>query len=340
MNRIIVPALCKRCGKTFLVAPFPMELVEDRSPISIREQIFPRNCPNKECRGDVIVPAGKYEWVGKQVRLIEGSDFTHRIFKQANEVQKESLILFRYMNHKFVEKFRNEGILRICPLTKYQSIQDMRQDDLEGIQITKFKGSGLLTGVQAKSILGVDVHSLSFEPGWNETTKFSQALPLAYVMSVSTTRSIDLMKRFKCDDYFVISNVVVFNQALERAISAQIEVKYAIDNHVEYEIEKVRQIIIEKLIKTNSTVSQFDIMSYFRKTKDYIEESEYRFVYGVESGNPLEELYVKLTPEEIRASCQFRAEYEFFSSNYPKVNPNDQCPCGSTKKYKRCHGKR
>ena len=244
------------------------------------------------------------------------------------------------MNHEFVEKFKNEGILRICPLAVYQSIQDIRQDESEGTQINKFIGSGSLTSAQAKSILGVDVHSVNFEPGWDEATKFRRLLPAAYVLSTSTIQSNDLMKRFECDDYFIISNVVALKQAIERAISKYIEVQHSVDHHVEYNVDKDTHISIEELMNTDDSERSVDGMLYFRKTIGYITESEYRFVFVVESENPLPELYLKFTPDEIKASCQFRSDDAWISSNYAGIGRNDQCPCGSKKKFKRCHGKK
>ena len=50
-----------------------------------------------------------------------------------------------------IEVFKNEGVLRVCLMENYKTINDIRKDDTEGIQTAKITGPGELTKEELKS---------------------------------------------------------------------------------------------------------------------------------------------------------------------------------------------
>lgn len=211
------------------------------------------------------------------------------------------MFLYRHLNRQWAEEFRDNGILRICPLTEYRSIPDIRQDRTEGIAITSIEAAIDFKREQSKEILGLDTN-INKTGG---TLNIHYDLPNGYLLSMSTKRTSDVIRRFGCDAYFTIYNPIGFKAALLRAISEVCPVLFASDGQVKYVKDKVQYLrTLEDLLR--SPPSQRSIDDYFIKPKDaYADEDEYRFVFVVGPGQAEKPLFLKLTQIEVRDCCSF-----------------------------------
>lgn len=188
-------------------------------------------------------------------------------------------------------------------MEKYRSTGDIRQDASEGIRTTMVAGPGELSREQAKERLRVDAPFKLYAGG---TLRHNLSLPTGFLLSTSTEFRQDLLQRFDCDDFFVIDNPTLFNDAIRRAILETLPVGPILCGRVAYVVDKTRHINVTEFIEMRSAIERTELRDYFLKVKDeYAAEAEYRFVYLVESEKPLEPLFLKLTREEIRASCSF-----------------------------------
>ena len=146
-----------------------------------------------------------------------GTSFTETI--EANQIlqqEETSMLLYRHMNKRWVERFRTMGKLQLKALTHYRTIGDVRQDETEGLKKTSVM-SGSFTREQCKEFFGIDiVEGLAIgenqlETGLEQRTNVvtgdvavNAELPAGYLICVSMTNTREVADRFRTDGYFTI----------------------------------------------------------------------------------------------------------------------------------------
>lgn len=115
--------------------------------------------------------------------------------------------VYRYMNREFVERFFEDGILRISSFARFRSYPDEVRGD-------KSEGGGSIRGTGADK--GFAFHLMT-QVGEN-----------GYMLSASLESSQDLQKQFGADSQFTIVDPLAFAVAISNAIpgSAQVFLGY------------------------------------------------------------------------------------------------------------------
>jgi hypothetical protein len=221
-----------------------------------------------------------------------------------NHLELRNLPMYRYLDRKWVELFRNEGTLRVQNIAKYRAIGDVREDNTEGIVTSVIQGTGVLTREQAKEALGVDVRSIIFKPGWKGRIKHNLHLPNGYMVCVSAMLGSHLLKRFGVDDYFTITNVDLFRDSLARAIGDRIRLEITAFDRVVYVSQKELSFTVAQL-STPGGIRRAHLSDFFRKASSYAIEAEYRFIFLTDEQDVPEFLDVQLTQAEIFGCCMF-----------------------------------
>jgi len=221
--------------------------------------------------------------------------------REQNDVKLEPPLVYRFLEREHIDKFQNDGQLRLCPLTKYREIGGIRQDGQEGFTPHHISGPGKLSPAEAKLAFGLD-NTITI--GHRASFVSNLHYPNAYLFCTSLEANSAVQQRFGTD-FFTITNLQLFGESIVRALSNRLAVTNVLRGNVDYVRTKEKRLSTAEVINDPSLVNTAYWENYFRKENSYAIEAEYRFLFMVEPSDDLVPIFLQLTQEEIRASCRF-----------------------------------
>lgn len=212
-------------------------------------------------------------------------------------------MIYRYMNDAHVTRFRHEGIIRIRPLVAYRSTGDIRQDQTEALITRTISGIGRFSRDESKLIFGKDN---SIELGAGGALRLQLHLAPGYVLCFSKVLDGNLMARFSCNDVVEVTKPQAFAELLSQALAGSYERVLCVHGDVSYDqSKKEEELSIAEVRERGEKLRQTALGDYFVKPPEYATEEEYRFVFLVDSKEPLEELSLAVPTSALLECCNF-----------------------------------
>ncbi|MFH1252793.1 MAG: hypothetical protein V1664_00450 [Candidatus Uhrbacteria bacterium] len=239
------------------------------------------------------------------------------------------MILYKYMNQKWIDLFKEQGILRIQLLKNYQNSINNRQDTNETLsKYTNDKNKRTVLRQEdlnklPKSNVVVELNGgyIIAEP--KSSFEYGVSLPSPLVFSTSTVFDKKFMGKFSTDGFFTIKDKDNFGLSLLKAIQKHHFVGIYCFDTVDYVLEKdlrVNEPVNRnfKIIRWkpgqifNLTILGKMFGNYFCKEKmskidgkiiNYEEEKEFRFAFLTEE--PPENGYIDIYCPEALEFVEF-----------------------------------
>ena len=212
-------------------------------------------------------------------------------------------MIYRYMNDAHVARLRSEGTIRIRPLVAYRSTGDSRQDHTEALITRTIPGPGRFSRDESKLIFGRDN---SIELGFGGTLRLQLHLADGYVLCFSKALDASLMTRFSCNSVMEVTDPQAFAAMLSRALADIYGRVLGIHGDVSYDrSKKMEELSIADVKERGEKLRQTALADYFVKPPEYATEEEYRFVFLVDSKEPLEDLSLTVPMSRLLECCAF-----------------------------------